>query len=755
MPVNFGSVQQGQTGPTITFSIQNAGAQTLTLGTIAVPTGYTLTQSPPASLAPGGQGTFAVQLASASVGTKTGQINIANNDPSNPFAFPVAGAVTTTMTLAQIQVAVGVNTIANGQSSPVNFGNVQQGEAGPTVTFPINNVGGQTLTLGTVTVPSGYTVTQNPAASLAPGEQGTLIVQLSSVSLGTKTGGITVANNDPANNPFSFQVSGAVTTTATPPQIQVATGLNTIANGQSTPLVFGSVEQGQPGPTLTFVINNVGGQDLTLGTVTVPTGYTLKQNPPTSLVPGEQGALVVQLDSLSSGTKSGEIIIGNSDTNNNPFAFEVTGTVTTLPQQLTGATMTTTGEFVFTLHGPAGSNYLVQVSSNLVNWLPFSMNTIPASGLLIITDSSVTNQPRRFYRAVLVNGQSVGTVIAWGDNTYGQTNVPPDLANATSISAGFYHSLALKADGTVVGWGQNTSGETNVPASLSSVTSVAAGWGASLALKRDGTLEEWGWDGGYGLKATAESLTNIKAIAACWDCLMALRNDGTVFVWGKSTHGETNVPAGLTDVVAVSGGGYFCMALKGDGTVVTWGSNAYGQTNIPANLSGVKAIAAGGDHCLALKSDGTVVVWGYNNYGQTNVPPDLTDAVAVSAGAYHSLALRADGTLVAWGLGSSGQTNIPPGLHGVAAISAGGYHNLALVGNGLHWMKLVNMSRGQNGSVQFSVSGVPGDTYRVLASSNLVNWQTIGSVANVTGTAQFIDTAATNYSRRYYRCVMP
>ena len=274
-----------------------------------------------------------------------------------------------------------------------------------------------------------------------------------------------------------------------------------------------------------------------------------------------------------------------------------------------------------------------------------------------------------------------GSVVAWGDSTLGQCNVPWGLTNVVAFAAGYHHSLALKADGAVVGWGENNFLQTNVPSGLSNVKAIAAGWGTSLALVGDGTVKAWGWDAGYGITNTANSLANITAVSACWDCLMALKGDNTVFVWGHSTHGETNVPAGLTDVSAVSGGGYFCMALKRDGTVVTWGSNLYGQTNTPANLSGVKAIAAGGDHCLALKSNGTVVAWGLGTSGQTNVPPDLTNAVAVSAGGFHSLALRADGTLVAWGLGSSGQTNIPSYLRGVTAISAGGYHNL---GNGLH-----------------------------------------------------------------------
>ena len=37
--------------------------------------------------------------------------------------------------------------------------------------------------------------------------------------------------------------------------------------------------------------------------------------------------------------------------------------------------------------------------------------------------------------------------MAWGDNTYGQTNTPSGLANAVKLAAGGYHNLALASDG--------------------------------------------------------------------------------------------------------------------------------------------------------------------------------------------------------------------------------------------------------------------------------------------------------------------
>lgn len=68
-----------------------------------------------------------------------------------------------------------------------------------------------------------------------------------------------------------------------------------------------------------------------------------------------------------------------------------------------------------------------------------------------------------------------GSVVAWGWNWAGQTNVPAGLSGVAGIAAGADHTMSLKSDGTVVAWGNNTSGQTNVPLALSGVIAVAAG----------------------------------------------------------------------------------------------------------------------------------------------------------------------------------------------------------------------------------------------------------------------------------------
>jgi alpha-tubulin suppressor-like RCC1 family protein len=50
--------------------------------------------------------------------------------------------------------------------------------------------------------------------------------------------------------------------------------------------------------------------------------------------------------------------------------------------------------------------------------------------------------------------KSDGTVVAWGSNEYGQTNVPPSITGVVQIAANDTRTVALKSDGTVLEWGR-------------------------------------------------------------------------------------------------------------------------------------------------------------------------------------------------------------------------------------------------------------------------------------------------------------
>jgi alpha-tubulin suppressor-like RCC1 family protein len=375
--------------------------------------------------------------------------------------------------------------------------------------------------------------------------------------------------------------------------------------------------------------------------------------------------------------------------------------------------------------------------------------------------------------AVPATTPAAGTALAWGDNTYGElgkgttggissTPVTVDLpagTSVTAVSAGNDFSLALTSAGSVLAWGDNeygqlgdhttTNSSTPVPVDLPAgvrVTAVSAGGDFGLALTSTGTVLAWGYDGwgelGNGTTGGGDQFRStpipvdlpadvrVTAVSAGGDGGLALISGGGVLAWGANDYGQlgngstandsppvaVDLPPGVS-VTAVAAGTYFNMALTSTGRIYAWGDNNNGElgdggtvgtggfslTPVPVHLPAgprVTAISAGGDFGLALVSGTGVLAWGNNDFGQMGngtrtggspvpVPVDLpagSRMTAVSAGEDYNLALTSTGGVVAWGdngngqLGDAGTANslvpvavdLPAGTHATAVAASGG-----------------------------------------------------------------------------------
>ncbi|MEE8371257.1 MAG: protein kinase [Sphingomonadales bacterium] len=244
-----------------------------------------------------------------------------------------------------------------------------------------------------------------------------------------------------------------------------------------------------------------------------------------------------------------------------------------------------------------------------------------------------------------------GGVLCWGDNVFGQSDVPAlARTGVTAIAAGGHHTCALKGGG-VLCWGENDEGQNDVPRlARLGVTAIAAGWSHGCALKGGGVLC-WGWNENDQITVPSLARSGVSAIAA-GDWHSCALKAGRVLCWGYNEFGQSDIPSlAQSGVSAIAAGFMHSCALKAGGiALLCWGSNKYGQNDVPTGArSGVSAIAAGGYHSCALKAGG-VLCWGWNGNGQSDVPAAARSGVsAISAGGNHSCALKAGGVLC-WGL---------------------------------------------------------------------------------------------------------
>jgi len=389
-----------------------------------------------------------------------------------------------------------------------------------------------------------------------------------------------------------------------------------------------------------------------------------------------------------------------------------------------------------------GNNDNGQLGDNTIGLKNYPIQVKGEGGTGFLTDVTAISAGKNFSLAL----KSDGTVWAWGENDLGQLgdNSTSDsrtpiqvadlggighLSSVSSISAGYNHSLALKADGSVLSWGENEKGQLGdnsntdslVPiqvvvsggvGNLEDVTQISAGNSHSLVLKLDGSVWAWGENGSgqLGNDSVVDSKVPVQVM-------------------------NYNGIGYLSGIVSIEAGYRFSLAIKNTGVAFSWGYNGTGQLGdntiideyIPvkildstglADLGNVSVISGGGSETIALQSDGTLWDWGNNDRGQladntvTNrkiavqvwgpASGTLSDIVQADSGYGHTIALKSDGKVWSWGWNGSGQLGNNAGdfrltpvpvmgtggvgfLDHVQTVAAGQYHSLALKDDGTVW----------------------------------------------------------------------
>lgn len=238
------------------------------------------------------------------------------------------------------------------------------------------------------------------------------------------------------------------------------------------------------------------------------------------------------------------------------------------------------------------------------------------------------------------------------------------LNGVTEIAAGIGNSFALKTDGTIWAWGANSYGELGTTASesdlpydqlvpaqvldIDNVMAISAGGFHTAAVKNDGTVWTWGsnaygqlgygWTNDYLTPNQVGELTDVVSVSCGFSHTLALRSDGTVWAWGHNDEGQIGdgttrnqynpvlVP-GLTRIRQIVAGYHFSAALDLDGSIWVWGFNASGELGDGTTLSSpyprripdlpaAVFLGTGWAHLMAVMENGEVWAWGSNGYSE-------------------------------------------------------------------------------------------------------------------------------------------
>jgi len=171
--------------------------------------------------------------------------------------------------------------------------------------------------------------------------------------------------------------------------------------------------------------------------------------------------------------------------------------------------------------------------------------------------------------------KSDGSVICWGLNDCGQCDVPILNVKFVMIAAGgqpYYgggdevredhFSMGLTSDGSVICWGNNSFGQCDVPESNTEFVAIAGGGRHALGLKEDGSIVCWG-NNSFGQCDVPGLNAGFIEIAAGSFHSLGLKEDGSIVCWGANFTGQCDVPEPNQDFVGIAGGPGHSVGLRG------------------------------------------------------------------------------------------------------------------------------------------------------------------------------------------------
>ena len=337
---NYGNVDS-RTNDDVIFTIENPGTALLILTTPLTITGtnadqFSITNQPPTEISSGGSATFTVRFSPTTLGAKTSAIGISNNtDDGNPYNFTLNG----TGTDVEINLKQLSTDIASGDS--YSFSNTDI-DSTTDVIFTIQNTGNAAGSLA-ITTPisitginsNQFSITSQPASSIASGSNSTFTVRFAPTSEGSKSASIAIGNNDTDENPYNLNLGGIGLGY---PEMEVLGNDLSISDGANSPNTSDGTDFGiaaLSGGTCvrTLTIRNTGNGTLHLNGSPIvhisgdgASDFTVTALPTAAVGPNNATTTFqITFDPSANGVRDAEISIDNDDSNENPYNFSISG----------------------------------------------------------------------------------------------------------------------------------------------------------------------------------------------------------------------------------------------------------------------------------------------------------------------------------------------------------------------------------------------------------------------------------------------
>jgi hypothetical protein len=248
----------------------------------------------------------------------------------------------------EIEVTVEGRVIQDGERSPVDFGSTVVGTPVQRK-FQVTNTGSAPLILGRLKVPAGFRLLGSFPDTIVAGSSASFSVGLEAASANAFSGMLQFDNNDSDENPFDFEITGAVNPLPAPDVVDVVHPVPTpedvgavsapdiivlvdratsVRPGQSAAIDFDTTSVGVP-VERAFQVHNTGTATLRLRRLRLPPGFRLVGTFPSRIEAGGFASFVVQLEAASETTFSGSLQFDTNIADLRRLTFPIRGTVRT------------------------------------------------------------------------------------------------------------------------------------------------------------------------------------------------------------------------------------------------------------------------------------------------------------------------------------------------------------------------------------------------------------------------------------------